>query len=80
MYKEIGAFDAKAKLSELLRSVRAGESFTITVRGVPVADLVPYVRKSDADAATAVSALQAMPKIRGASDQDIADWIAEGRP
>lgn len=79
MYKEIGAFDAKAKLSELLRSVRAGESFTITVRGVPVADLVPYVRKRDADAAAAVAALQAMPKVRGASDQDIADWIAEGR-
>jgi prevent-host-death family protein len=79
MYKEIGAFDAKAKLSELLRAVRAGERFTITVRGVPVADLVPYGSRNYEDAAAAVAALQAMPKVAGVSGQDIADWIAEGR-
>jgi len=38
----IGAFEAKAQLSRLLRAVENGEQFTITVRGKPVADLVPH--------------------------------------
>lgn len=38
---EIGAYEAKTRLPELLRQVKAGRSFTITNRGEPVADLVP---------------------------------------
>ena len=41
MKEEIGAYDAKTKLPEILRRVEEGESFTITNRGRPVADLVP---------------------------------------
>ena len=41
MNEEIGAYDAKTKLSEILRRVEAGERFTITNRGKPVADLIP---------------------------------------
>ena len=36
-YTEIGAFDAKTKLSEILRKVEQGERFTITLRGRAVA-------------------------------------------
>ena len=39
--EEIGSYDAKTKLPEILRRVEAGESFTITNRGKPVADLIP---------------------------------------
>ncbi|MFN7871064.1 MAG: type II toxin-antitoxin system Phd/YefM family antitoxin, partial [Cyanobacteriota bacterium] len=42
MDASIGAFEAKAQLSRLLRAVEQGERFTITVRGKPVADLVPH--------------------------------------
>jgi prevent-host-death family protein len=45
MYTEIGSFDAKAKLSELLREVERGRRYTITLRGRPVADLVGSKRK-----------------------------------
>ena len=38
-YTQIGAFEAKTKLSEILRRVEAGERFTITVRGRAVADV-----------------------------------------
>ena len=38
---EVGAFEAKTHLSELLERVRRGERITITKRGVPVAVLVP---------------------------------------
>jgi len=31
MYSTIGAFDAKAKLSELLQEVRQGQCYTITL-------------------------------------------------
>ncbi|MEX0941470.1 MAG: type II toxin-antitoxin system prevent-host-death family antitoxin [Pseudomonadales bacterium] len=41
MSTEIGAYDAKTKLPEILRRVERGESFTITNRGRPVADLIP---------------------------------------
>lgn len=34
MFLTIGAFDAKAKLSELLQEVKQGKSYTITLRGV----------------------------------------------
>jgi len=41
MLKEVGSYDAKTKLPEILRRVEAGESFTITNRGKPIADLIP---------------------------------------
>lgn len=37
----IGAYETKTHLADLLRQVRAGQGFTITQRGEPVADLVP---------------------------------------
>jgi prevent-host-death family protein len=79
MYTEIGAFDAKAKLSELLREVRAGQRYTITVRGEPVADLVPYTGRNDVSKAAAVAAMQQFKRIKGVSAEEISSWIAEGR-
>ena len=38
---EIGAYDAKTRLPELLREVAAGKRFIITLRGKPVAQIVP---------------------------------------
>ena len=37
----MGAFEAKTHLSRLLEEVREGSIVTITVRGLPVAKLVP---------------------------------------
>ena len=39
---EIGAYDAKTRLSELLERVEKGERFVITRHGKPVADLTPH--------------------------------------
>ena len=79
MYKEIGAFDAKARLSELLREVREGQRYTITVRGEPVADLIPFGSGPAGSSAAAVAAMRAFPKVEGVSGQQVRDWIAEGR-
>ncbi len=38
---KIGAYEAKTHLPDLLRKVQAGQHFTITRRGRPVAELTP---------------------------------------
>lgn len=38
---EVGAYEAKTRLAELLERVRQGERFVITKHGRPVAELVP---------------------------------------
>jgi prevent-host-death family protein len=79
VYTEIGAFDAKTKLSEILRKVDQGERFTITLRGRPVADVVPSQLKNRQRVAEAVRRLLAMPKIEGISPETVKAWIEEGR-
>lgn len=39
---EIGTYEAKAKLSELIRRALDGEPVIITHRGEPIAKIVPY--------------------------------------
>ena len=56
--REVGAFEAKTKLGELLAAVEAGEEVRITRRGRPVARLVPD-RGEDARR-EALAALEAM--------------------
>jgi prevent-host-death family protein len=41
MAERVGSYDAKTKLPEILRRVENGETFTITNRGKPIADLTP---------------------------------------
>ena len=73
----IGAFEAKTKLSELLRRVEQGERFTVTVRGKVVAELGPP--KGDAERRAAAFERLRMPKIRGVSGDEVLEWIREGR-
>lgn len=42
MLDEYSIYDAKARLSALVRQVREGRSIIITVHGEPVAELRPY--------------------------------------
>jgi prevent-host-death family protein len=79
MYVEIGAFDAKTRLSELLREVQRGQHYTITIRGQPVADLVPSANAVSPDVRAAVEAMRNMRKVVGVDEGTVAEWIAEGR-
>jgi prevent-host-death family protein len=79
MFIEIGSYDAKTKLPELLRQVQAGRRYTITLRGKPVADLVPSEQARRADALSAVAAMRALPKVQGIDPKTVGEWIAEGR-
>jgi prevent-host-death family protein len=45
--KEIGAFEAKTRLSELLERVGRGQVYVITKRGRPVAELRPVPSRTE---------------------------------
>ncbi|TAL56929.1 type II toxin-antitoxin system Phd/YefM family antitoxin [Pandoraea sp.] len=79
MYTEIGSFDAKARLSELLREVRHGQRYTITSRGQPVADLIPSESATQLDVKTAIEAMRSMRRVHDVPAETLREWIAEGR-
>ena len=78
--REVGAFEAKNKLSALLERVERGEEILITRHGKPVAKLVPAVTTPNR-----ALALQAANRILERSQSvtlgglKIKDLIAEGR-
>jgi len=78
MLEEIGSYDAKTKLPEILRRVEAGESFTITNRGKPVADVVPSRAGSQLKAQSAINNILAAKK-HIVSDEIMADFKEAGR-
>ncbi len=78
-YTEIGAFDAKTRLSEILRKVEQGERFTITVRGRAVADVVPSEDQRKQRTAEAVERLLNFPRVEGVDGDTVLEWIREGR-
>ena len=77
---KVGIFEAKTRLSEIVRLVDQGERFTITVRGRAVANLVPvHPDRSAAKVAKAVEGLLNFPRIEGVSGDTVLEWIREGR-
>jgi len=79
---EIGLFEAKTRLSELVRQVKKGDSFIITQRGEPTAELGPIRHKKRPDPkriAEAVRRIREMQKIQGVSHEELRSWIEEGR-
>lgn len=57
---QIGAFEAKTHLSELLDRVEAGEELVIARHGRPIARLVPVADMQQQRAADAVKRLRAL--------------------
>ena len=76
--KEIGSYDAKTNLSEILRRVEAGETFTITNRGKPIADLVPSRASTLLKAQTAIDNILQAKKYT-VSDKTLSDLKESGR-
>lgn len=77
---EIGSYEAKTKLPELLRQVGKGKSFTITRRGKAIADLVPSMSDRSKDRVAAVERMQEFIRTRGRiKGVNIKELIEEGR-
>jgi prevent-host-death family protein len=81
----VGAYEAKAKLSELLDKVEHGEQVVITRHGKPIARLVPEGGHDVAKAKAAVEGLLAIGKELAAqgvrvTQDEIRAMRDEGRP
>jgi antitoxin (DNA-binding transcriptional repressor) of toxin-antitoxin stability system len=77
---EVGSYEAKTKLPELLRGVQVGNRYTITLRGEAIADLVPAQLKKPSDAAAAVDEMRSFMRARKpVADVDLKALINEGR-
>lgn len=77
---EVGSYEAKTKLPELLRGVQGGNRYTITLRGEAVADLVPAQGNKLSDAAAAVEEMRSfMQSRKPMSGIDLKALINEGR-
>ena len=77
---EIGAFEAKNRLSELLRLAESGEEIAITNRGRTVARLVPPLPDLRRETAlAAVERIRARRKGVTLGGLKIKDLIEEGR-
>lgn len=79
MNTEIGSYEAKTRLPELLRAVRKGQSFTITNRGEAVAKLVPVQHAGDTDATHAINAMKVFMRTHRVPGVDIKALIEDGR-
>ncbi|BBL71860.1 type II toxin-antitoxin system Phd/YefM family antitoxin [Methylogaea oryzae] len=80
MTTEIGAYEAKTHLPELLRNVQAGQHFIITHRGSPVAELAPTGSSAKRKAGQAALRMQDfMRESAGAEGVDIKALLEEGR-
>lgn len=78
--EKIESYEIKTRLPEMLRRVRAGESFTITLRGKPVADLVPSrVASRQKTAAAIENILRIREPVVPISDDRLEEYRKEGR-
>lgn len=78
MLNEIGSYDAKTKLPEILRRVEAGESFTITNRGKAIAELIPSSSRSLQKTKLAIESILKAKKVI-VNDQELNQLKSEGR-
>jgi len=77
--KTVGAFEAKTHLNELLRRASKGETIRITVRGVPVAKLVPAEQEGQKDLRKTVRELRELRKGASLDGLSLRELIDEGR-
>ena len=77
MSSQVGSYDAKTKLPELLRQVADGQRFTITNRGNAVAELSPAFDAERQKAKTAIDNLMQMSKVT-VSDEQLAALRQDG--
>jgi prevent-host-death family protein len=77
----MGLFEAKQKLSELVERARKGEEIGITRHGKLVAKIVPAEVKKDSWKAVFADLDEYRKNLKGrpVSDEEIKEWINEGR-
>lgn len=77
--KTVGAFDAKTHLNALLKRVSQGETIQITLRGVPIARLIPAKDGDKADPSQLVRDIRELRKGVTLGRTSVRELIDEGR-
>lgn len=80
---KIGIFEAKSRLSEILRKVERGDRFTITVRGQAKAEIVPIQQPHAGPSAVEIQEAHRRlrnPRVKGISPEEIRAALEKGRP
>jgi prevent-host-death family protein len=76
---EVGSYEAKTHLAELLERVSKGERITITRHGHPIAMLVPVGSRGKLSTKEAIQAIKEFRKGRRLDGLTIREMIEEGR-
>jgi prevent-host-death family protein len=76
---EVGAFEAKTHLSELLERVQKGERFVITKHGRSVAALVPFRKRDPGKIRAAIENLKEFQKGHSLGGLSVREMIEAGR-
>jgi prevent-host-death family protein len=78
--QEIGIFEAKTNLSQIIENVENGAEVIITKRGKPVAKIVPIEQKKKMTRKEAVEKMIELRKnYKGEFGSDILEMIDDGR-
>lgn len=76
---EVGAFEAKTHLPQLLRRVQQGERFVITRHSRPVAELIPFRRRDTEEIQAAIEGLKDFQRTHSLGGLPVRELIEEGR-
>ena len=76
---EVGAFEAKTRLPQLLKRVQQGERFVITRHKHPVAELIPYRRRDVDRVRAAIDGLKEFQRTHSLGGLSVREMIEEGR-
>lgn len=76
---EIGAYEAKTRLSELLEEVRKGARYVITRHGQPIAELRPVDWGASAERLAALERIAKYQRAHDSAPIDTRVLVDEGR-
>ena len=76
---KVGAYEAKTRLSELLKRAASGERIVVTKHGVPVAELIPAGKTNNVSPKETIAAIKSFRKGHRLNGVSIRELIEEGR-
>ncbi len=76
---EIGAFEAKTHLPQLLQRVEAGERFIITRHSRPVAELIPFQASDSGKVRSAIDILKEFQKTHSLGGLSVRRIVEQAR-
>jgi len=77
--ERIGIYDARARLSELVERVEAGEEVVLTRHGRPVVRMVAASTKPEKSGAATVKRIRALRKLLNVRGVNVRKVVEEGR-